>query len=330
MKTLLMICITLCYTAVTTFAQTEVEHVSQVNQTLESEDIIDETDISPKSEYFDNITRHITKDRIIPPYKLEVTFNKTVHIIFPSAVTYIDLGSPNLIAGKATGSENVVRVKASTPDFKEETNFSVITEQGNFFSFNVSYSKAPNKLNVEMKDFIHDGSLVNRPNNAMEIYLSELGQESPKMVRLIMKTVYKNNKRKIKHIGSKQFSIQYQLKSIYVHNNLLYLHTEIANRSNVPYDIDFISFKIVDKELSKRTAIQETIIHPVRAHNLLTTIKGQDRVRTLFAFERFTIPDDKQLIVELFEKSGGRNQKFIIENSDITRAEIIDDLKLKL
>ena len=32
---------------------------------------------------------------------------------------------------------------------------------------------------VEMCDFIHDGSTVNRPNNAQEIYLKELGSESP-------------------------------------------------------------------------------------------------------------------------------------------------------
>ena len=34
-------------------------------------------------------------------------------------------------------------------------------------------------LNIEMADFIHDGEAVNRPNNAQEIYLKELGKESP-------------------------------------------------------------------------------------------------------------------------------------------------------
>ena len=35
-------------------------------------------------------------------------------------------------------------------------------------------------VNIEMADFIHDGEAVNRPNNAQEIYLKELGKESPK------------------------------------------------------------------------------------------------------------------------------------------------------
>ena len=36
---------------------------------------------------------------------------------------------------------------------------------------------------------------MNRPNNAQEIYLKELGSESPMLVRLIMKSIHKQNKR---------------------------------------------------------------------------------------------------------------------------------------
>ena len=82
---------------------------------------------------------------------------------------------------------------------------SVITEDGSFYTFNVKYAKEPLMLNIEMADFIHDGEAVNRPNNAQEIYLKELGKESPMLVHLIMKSIHKENKRKVKHIGSKAF-----------------------------------------------------------------------------------------------------------------------------
>jgi len=164
---------------------------------------------------------------MIPPHGLEVTYDKTVHIIFPAEVRYVDLGSPDLIAGKADGAENVIRVKATIRNFPNETNMSVITEDGSFYTFNVKYAAEPLLLNVEMCDFIHDGESVNRPNNAQEIYLKELGSESPMLVRLIMKSIHKQNKREVKHIGSKRFGIQYLLKGIYTHNGLLYFHTEI-------------------------------------------------------------------------------------------------------
>lgn len=278
---------------------------------------------------YQGLTKKLTFDRMIPPHGIEVTYDKTTHIIFPSAVRYVDLGSPNLIAGKADGAENVIRVKATVKNFQTETNFSVITESGSFFTFNVKYADEPLLLNIEMKDFIHDGSEVNRPNNALDIYLQELGSESPKLVSLIMKSIWKNNNREVKHIGSKSFGIQYLLRGLYTHNGLLYFHTQIRNSSHVPFDIDFIVFKIVDKKVAKRTAIQEQIIFPLRAYNYATRVAGNKDERTVFTMEKFTIPDDKQLVIELHEKSGGRHQSYIIENEDIVRARVINELKVK-
>jgi len=180
-----------------------------------------------------------------------------------------------------------------------------------------------------MKDFIHDGDKVSHPNNVLEVYLKELGNESPMMVQLVMKSIYNNDRSGIKHIGSKTFDIQYLLKGIYTHNGLLYFHTQIKNSSNVPFDLDFITFKIVDKKVMKRTAIQETVIYPIRAFNYITRVDGKSIERTVFAMDKFTIPDDKQLVVELNEKNGGRHQRFVVQNSDIVRAELINELKIK-
>lgn len=312
--------------AVSAFAQSEVDSTST------AKDATLTTDIYPGQEdgdLYHGLTRKLTFDRMIPPYGLEVAYDKTTHIIFPSAVRYVDLGSPNLVAGKADGAENVIRVKAVVKNFRDETNMSVITESGSFYTFNIKYSDEPLLLNVEMKDFIHDGSKVNRPNNALDIYLKELGSESPKLVQLINRSIHKENKRHVKHIGSKAFGIQYLLRGIYTHNGLLYFHTQVRNQSNVPFEVDFITFKIVDKKVMKRTAIQEQVIFPLRAHNYATVVAGNKDERTVFTFDKFTIPADKVLVVELNEKSGGRHQSFTVESEDIVRARIINELKVK-
>ena len=313
---LLMIAVSVC--VFTANAQEVVEEKTTVTQTNPS-----------TGDYFEGLTRPLTFNRMIPPYALEVTFSKTVHIIFPSAIRYVDLGSADLLAAKADGAENVLRVKAALRDFSRESNLAVITEDGAYYTFNVKYADEPVKLSVEMTDFIHDGEAVNRPNNAMEIYMRELGSESPLLVKLIMKSIYKNDKREIKHIGSKRFGIQYTLKGIYTHNGLLYFHIQLKNSSNVPFDVDYITFKIVDKKVAKRTAIQEQVIMPLRAHNNLTLIGGKRTERVVFTLPKFTIPDDKQLIIELNEKEGGRHQSFVVENADLVRAKVINELKVK-
>ncbi len=278
---------------------------------------------------FEGLTRKVGFDRMIPPHALEVAFNKTTHVIFPSEIVYVDLGDENLVAGLADGAKNVLRVKSAVKSFKSETNLTVITDDGCFFTFNVKFAKEPLLLNIEMTDFIHDGEAVNRPNNAQEIYLERLGQESPMLVKLIMKSIYKQNKREIKHIGSKRFGVQFILKSIYTNNGLLYFHTELKNTSNIAFDIDYISFKIVDKKVVKRTAMQEQVLEPLRAQNYVTVVSGKKSERTVFALEKFTIPDDKQLVIEVAEKEGGRNQSFVVENGDIVCANVIDELSIQ-
>lgn len=280
-------------------------------------------------DYYQGFTRPLTFDRMIPPHALEVTFSKTVHIIFPSAIRYVDLGSADLLAAKADGTGNVLRVKAALRDFSRESNLAVITEDGAYYTFNVKYADEPVKLSIEMTDFIHDGEASNRPNNALDIYMHELGQESPLLVKLIMKSIYKNNDREIKHLGSKRFGIQYTLKGIYSHNGLLYFHLQLKNSSNVPFDVDYITFKIVDKKVAKRTAIQEQVIWPLRAHNNVTLIGGKKSERTIFTLPKFTIPNDKHLVIELHEKEGGRHQTFTVENVDLVRAKVINELKTK-
>lgn len=163
----------------------------------------------------------------------------------------------------------------------------------------------------------------------MEIYLQELGNESPRLVHLIMKSVYKQDKRHIKHIGCKRFGVQFLLKGLYTHNDLLYFHTQVKNSSNVPFDVDFVTFKIVDKKIVKRTAMQEQVIYPLRAYNYVSRVNGKDSECTVFALPKFTIPEDKKLLVEMYEKQGGRHQTFEVDNEGLVRAETINELKVR-
>ena len=277
---------------------------------------------------YQGMSRSIPNGRVVLPYGLQITFEKTVHLIFPAQIRYVDLGSSNIIAGKAEDADNVLRVKAAVRDFETETNLSVICDDGSYYSFNVKYAEEPERLNIEMQDFLHSGT-NNLPTNKADIYFKELGNQSPVLVKLIMKTIWQNNRRESKHIGSKKFGIQFLLRGLYSHNGLLYFHLQMKNQSEMPYNIDFITFKVVDKKIAKRTAIQEQVLQPLRAYNDVIRIGGLQTQRSIFTLEQFTLPDDKVLEVTLFEQNGGRHQTFIVENEDLIRAKNIDNLKLK-
>ena len=261
----------------------------------------------------------------IEPYKMEVTYDKTSHLIFPTAIRYVDLGSEFLIAGKAEDAENVLRVKASVRDFEAETNFSVITNDGRFYSFNVHYSSFPEAISY---DLLTMQKTLDKANGN-DVLFEELGNNSPSLAGLLLETIYKNDKRIVKHIGAKSFGIQFILKGIYIHNGKYYFHTELRNRTNVPFQIDFINFKIVDKKIAKRTVVQERPMVPLRTYKPLGEIGGKTTEQNVFLLDQFTIADDKVLLIEIFEKNGGRHQTLQVENSDLIKARLINDMHLK-
>ena len=255
----------------------------------------------------------------VEPYQMEVTYTKTSHLIFPAAIRYVDLGSEYLIAGKAEDAENVLRIKATVRDFEEETNFSVITEDGRFYNFNVFYSSYPSSLNY---DLLTMQKQLSRENEN-DVLFEELGKNSPSLAGLLLETIYNKDKRIIKHIGSKSYGIQFLLKGVYIHNGKFYFHTELRNKSNVPFQIDFVNFKIVDKKIAKRTVIQEKPMKPLRIYKPLDEIIGNTTEQNVFLLDQFTITDDKVLLIEIFEKNGGRHQVLQIENSDLVNARLI-------
>lgn len=261
----------------------------------------------------------------IEPYQMQVTYDKTTHLIFPTAIRYVDLGSEYLIAGKADDAENVLRVKASVKDFETETNFSVITNDGRFYSFNVYYSTCPEALSY---DLITMQKAVDK-KNGNDVLFEELGNNSPSLAGLLLETIYKNNNRIVKHIGAKSFGIQFVLKGIYIHNGKYYFHTELRNRTYVPFQIDFINFKIVDKKVAKRTVVQEKPMIPLRTYKPLDEIGGKAIEQNVFLLDQFTIADDKVLLIEIFEKNGGRHQTLQVENSDLIKASLIKNMHLK-
>jgi conjugative transposon TraN protein len=261
----------------------------------------------------------------IPPYHMQVTYDKTSHLIFPSAIRYVDLGSEYLIASKAEDAENVLRVKASVKTFEKETNFSVITDDGRFYNFNVQYSAKPPTLSYDLMAMQKNFDKV----SASDVLFEELGKTPPSLAGLILETIYKNNKRIVKHIASESFGIQFSLKGIYIHNGKYYFHTLLENQTNVPFSIDFTSFKVIDKKTARRTASQQRPIVPLRIYKTLDEIPGKATDQNVFLLDQFTIADDKLLLIEIFEKNGGRHQTLKIKNSDLVKATVINSMHLK-
>lgn len=252
-------------------------------------------------------------------YKMQVTYDKTTHLLFPSSIRYVDLGSDYLTAGKAEDLGNVLRIKAAVKDFETETNFSVITKDGRFYSFDVVYDPYPDILSYDLSKLYMNTEKENGP----EVLFEELKGDSPSLTDHIMKTLQKSTKRSTRHIHAKNDGVYFSLKSLNTFRGKFYFVLQIKNSRNINYDIDFIHFKITDKKNLKRTAVQEKVVYPVRIYSPVTSVKSHSTAESVYLFDQFTLLKDQVLSIEIFEKNGGRHQRIKVKNKDLVRAKII-------
>ena len=270
----------------------------------------------------------------IRPLRIEAGFTKTVHILFPSPVTYIDSGSMDIIAGKADGAENVVRVKAAVRNFIAETNLTVITEDGGFFTFDVHYAENPavSTVNLTVQEPQTKGvkeptaagdPLSPAPVTKSRVLLREVGREKPATVKRMLSDIYRQNRTDVKGIRTKKYGIEVEVLGIYVFNDVIYMHTCISNDTNISFEVDARRFIVADRKLTKRTAQQQTPLEILRVCNDPAVVRGHQRQRTVFALPKLTISDDKVLLLEIIEKNGARHQTVEIPAEELLEAKLL-------
>lgn len=269
-----------------------------------------------------------TSRQRLTPRTIEVGFTKTVHILFPAPITYIDIGSMAIIAGKADGAENVVRVKAAVRDFAEETNLTVITEDGGFYTFDARYAENPATSTIEI---VAAESLAAQPASTSEparadegrVLLREVGRERPATVKRVLSDIYRQNRADVKGIHTRKYGVEVEVRGIYVHNDVIYLHVQIANNTNISFEVDYRRFVVADRKAAKRTAQQQRIIEPLRVCNDPSIVRGHQRQRIVFALPKLTLEEDKILLLEIAEKDGARHQCLEISSKELLGAKAL-------
>lgn len=122
------------------------------------------------------------------------------------------------------------------------------------------------------------------------------------------------------------YKIGMYLKGIYIRENIMFFHFTLNNKSNINYDVDLLRFFIRDREQLKRTASQEITLLPIYRHGNDKLIPANAHQEVIYALNKFTIPDAKHLVIEMFEQNGGRHLSMTVKNRTIVNARPIPTL----
>lgn len=244
---------------------------------------------------------------------LTISFNKTTSLVFPYSITSVDRGSKDVLAQKARGAENVLQVKAARKDF-QETNLTVITADGVLHQFTVTYSNSPATQTITV------ASSTVQPQSL--VLVKDVVNERDIQVdtrRILTQSVKGKVDQQVK------YEMVLTLQDIFVHGNTLYYRLQIRNKSSINYDIKSLKFLVHDRKKVKRTSSQEIQITPLYVDKKSDRINGYASSTMIYAVKKFTIPDGKALLINLFEENGGRNLSLRIDNKDILRAKVLPE-----
>ena len=177
----------------------------------------------------------------------------------------------------------------------------MITESGSFYTFNVKYADEPLLLNIEMADFIHDGSEVNRPNNALDIYLKKSAASRPSWYTLLPRPSTRTTDAMSAY---REQGVRHPVPAAraLTHNGCLfpYLGEEHVERALCG---GFRDVQDRGREAYSRTGHPRTGGISARAYNYAQAgCWKAGRAYRLVVFDKFTIPADKMLVVEMHQE----------------------------
>jgi len=263
--------------------------------------------------YSQPLPNDLPSSSAIVHYKLMVGYNTTTVLIFPAPVKQADRGYKDIIAQIQPGVENVLKVKAARRDFTS-TNLHVFTSDGKVYAFDVSYISNPaqttydlTKLVVESNSDTAQRGIITFTQKPMNKELLEMNAEKSKESKPFFSTSIHKYRMKLK------------LQTIHLADDILFFGFEVANRSNLPYSIDFTKVFIQDKQKVKRSSIQQREIIPLYK-DTLSTIPGNAVVQWVIAVPKFTIPEHRHFVLEIYEHNGGRHLTLEIKNRQLFEA----------
>ncbi len=258
---------------------------------------------------YDAAWSQLLQPETIEPYELGISEVLTTHLIFSSKIKMIDRGDAGILAQLAPGQENILQIKGAAASFIP-TNLTVITSDGQLYSFLTHYEKQPLNLTLSF----NQSQSINADSIRSVGVPNELNYKED--ARLV-----KKSKKRLRAHSYRKDNVILRLTGWFVCNNTMYCRLVIDNRSTINYPIESLRFTICDKIKMKRSAVQELPIVPVYIQGNQSILYANTKQEIIVAFNSFTLAHQKYLKIQLFEQNGGRYLQLKVDDRTINKAK---------
>lgn len=113
------------------------------------------------------------------------------------------------------------------------------------------------------------------------------------------------------------------LKGIYIHQDKLYIKLRFENLSNIAYDFEYVGFYIKEKKQRKNATQEQIQLTPENTYKEVNIIRPKGSIEIVYTFSKFTIGQEKQLLIDMIEKGGERNLSLKLNDAILLKAKKI-------
>ncbi len=124
------------------------------------------------------------------------------------------------------------------------------------------------------------------------------------------------NKGRIIRYFTKYGDVFLWLENVFYENEELYLQFRLENKAHMPYDVNFLKFRIASNYANSRNNIDKKH-EPLFRYKVPKRVEGNSENYFMVVFDKFTLDRRKVLRVNLDEDKGNRNLSLDIDHSII-------------
>ncbi|WP_299800744.1 DUF4138 domain-containing protein [uncultured Maribacter sp.] len=240
---------------------------------------------------------------------------KNVALFFPEPIRQGVTGSDNFVFTYNREKEQYFGLLQATPG--KESNLLIINRNGAIFSYIIRYRKQLSKLNY----FVSQSSSIGNEKpiiiDTTEVTEVENLVDNSRFYYTKFSSYLLERKQRIGTIQKRNESIVLSVENIVFDKEELYFVIQIENKSSLDYDLNFLNLSLETTQKGKRKSLQKLLQEPIFKHNVPSRIAEGEVVKLVYVMPKFSIINDRRLVVELNEKNGERDLKLKVSHKYI-------------
>jgi hypothetical protein len=240
---------------------------------------------------------------------------KNVALFFPEPIRQGVTGADNFVFTFNREKEQYFGLLQAKPG--KESNLLVINRNGSIFSYIVRYKSQLTKLNYFVPKANSIGNERPIVNDTTEVTKIEDSVDNKTFYYTKFSSYLLDKRQRIGTIQKRNEGIVLSISNIVFDKEELYFVIQIENKSTLDYDLNFLNLSVETRQKGKKKSLQKLFQEPIFKYNQPSKIIEGEVVRLVYVMSKFSISNDRRLVVELNEKNGERDLKLKVSHKYI-------------